>query len=380
MRLNDYTNKLLSLLIIILMLIVNLIFTNKVVVKNTGFGFPIFITIVGFVLVYIGSAYAYSESFTSIFKVSYYYLILLLFFALLNSQKSDSRFIESIVFQINIVGFIYAQLYIIQSTLFSLKGLLFLNITNSLDVNNMQSFSSYISGFQRFQVPGDFIAFAILIAAFDAVMKITKSGFAYVALLVELICLLCVCQTRGYIIACGLFLVIIFPLFHSKVIKTSFIVFAVTGAIIALHSSLFGAQRADSTGVRLQAIPYYAGKIFMNKFFGIGFANDNQFFVLNHGYATSDPVRPGAYYLDDMGLFGFISVWGCTGLISIGFFISSFIKNFVRSRYKIMSSGIIIFLIASNVTMSSFDPQRIMYFPLILFILYFLQNNSEFAD
>lgn len=81
-----------------------------------------------------------------------------------------------------------------------------------------------------------------------------------------------------------------------------------------------------------------------------------------------------------MGLFGFISVWGCTGLISIGFFISSFIKNFVRSRYKIMSSGIIIFLIASNVTMSSFDPQRIMYFPLILFILYFLQNNSEFAD
>lgn len=88
MRLNDYTNKLLSLLIIILMLIVNLIFTNKVVVKNTGFGFPIFITIVGFVLVYIGSAYAYSESFTSIFKVSYYYLILLLFFALLNSQKS----------------------------------------------------------------------------------------------------------------------------------------------------------------------------------------------------------------------------------------------------------------------------------------------------
>lgn len=382
---NGYFVKYLSLSLIFMILIINMCFKNSNTISNF-FGFPIMVLLISVLIITLTSTLRYNQNFFQTISSSYYYLTLLLyyFFSRYFSSKDEISFLMN---TIKNVGAIYAGILIIQIIWYFKTGQYFLDVsTKGLAVNGYV-FPSNITGsfslIPRIQRPADFIVFSFLIQNIIMCNKRWRFNLKDIVFYVlEFSYILFISQTRMYILFSVLCLLMLVLMKLPPVVRKASTVLALF-LILIFHSFIlskvgfFDENRTASTLIRSLELKYYLPLTFSNWGMGLGFANDTQYYLLNHGVISSS-VTAG-FYTDDIGILGIIVQLGIFGVIIVGLFIiylsvaaTKLIKN---NAFYFMY----LYLIVTSISLSLLNVQRIFYFPIILFLITDLLKNKESA-
>jgi len=369
--LNSYVKKYISLFLIIILVAINIPLVAKLLfTRRLPFKIPIILLFVLTVIEGIWSMKFYGQSLLTSFTAMYYFFILLLYFVLLAMYKRGGNVNKWFKFIIWI-GTIYSGLLIIQD--FLLKyGIELMNLSNdSLQVE----YGSRMAIFYRIKNPADFISFSILILFIFYVNNKFDVKF-FLALAVNFVYIIFISQTRMYMIIDSLLLIILLTIKLDKINKFLTLIYIYLLSFIGIITSskvilgfITGARRM-SYSVRIEAINFYYNVSMNNGVLGIGFPNTSDTLNVLHGNGLT--FLGYQYYLDDIGILGFIFTFGIFGVfILIGFILSIF-KVFIISKHKFILLLPIIYVAMTSISASLFNIQRIMYLPFAFFIIYLI--------
>lgn len=382
---SNYLVKYLSLFLIIIMLLINLIFSNSLHSKLT-FGIPIFFLLASVVIITIFSSYHYSQTILGTGRLSYYYFIIMLYYFLLYYFFSTKN-IHFLASTIRLIGVIYSGILIIQILLYLKTGTFFLNTSSTglnLSSNILDNDTTiFISGIPRIQQPADFIMFSFLITNIEMSNKKQRISFKNIIFYVlQLSYLLFIAQTRMYIILSAL-IIILLVLYKINSRKRIFLGILMLVGIGIFHKYIlykfgfFSENRSASTLIRFDELQYYIPQIFSNHGFGIGFADDMEYYFLNHGTFYNADVS--SFYFDDIGIMGNMAQLGILGIMSIIVLIYYLMNFYLKSNNKIIILFIYLYLFVTSISLSVLNVQRIIYLPLTLYFVtsLFKQGNNN---
>ncbi|WP_157243775.1 hypothetical protein [Paenibacillus jilunlii] len=142
-------------------------------------------------------------------------------------------------------------------------------------------------------------------------------------------------------------------------------------------SSFMTGDRVSSTLIRSQEILFYSRQIFSNGIIGRGFIDISSpdYVLLNHG-----PF--GTYNTSDIGIIGFLSIYGLCGGLFLVFTIRKIIrtlKNNKENALQLKSIELITlcpYFLLVSLTLFYTDIQRLIYLPIILTIFEFAHKES----
>lgn len=329
------------------------------------------------------SSIVYHQSILTSLSISYYYLMILGYFAFHNFfLKSDNIkwFFRLIIYS----SFFLSVSKIIQSFLAGKVGKIVLGSYSTVDKNNLLSFSSNIVGFVRLPSASDFVFFGSMLLILTFLMKEIKVRHKFTILLFNIFFLFIVSQTRTYvlIILVIMFSVVLFKL--SSKFKQLSIIMLFFGAIVGVFFSIYlieqlgfftTGDRSASYTVRLSAIQYYLAQFSNNGVFGIGFASESEFFLLNHGYSFD--YGRSVFFMDDVGIIGFLAVFGKLGVSWIIVFLSELFKQVIYARNRKIVMLLVLTLLATSVSVIYLNVQRIFFFVFVLLIIDFFVHEHD---
>ncbi|WP_240051059.1 hypothetical protein [Lacticaseibacillus paracasei] len=315
----------------------------------------------------------YQISLRKAFNFSYYYPIVVYFFPFAWLVKSDfSSVLKSFKF------FAYLELLILltQDLVLSLSGKLFL----SFDPFGQQMFMD--SG--RIMAGNDFLLLACFIIVLARKLKHTLPSYLGVLFFLGLVFHLFFFTKSRMLFLLMIAILGVAIFFNSskgftKPVRLIFYVFCF-GGLLALMNVLiakmnfFSGDRAASGQVRLQAIAYYLNNLGINKWFGFGFTPYSD--QIGGG---GQGVDGGVFYTSDVGMIGFIAIFGALGVLFAILFLLSFVR-FLRTFGDFSAKLIVIvYIFGQWISLSSFDVSRILIFPIALgFLIGFKEYfNSE---
>ncbi|SDM31238.1 hypothetical protein SAMN05216191_11183 [Paenibacillus jilunlii] len=344
---------------------------------------PIVIFLFSTIVISIMSMLIYNQSILSVLRVSYFYYIILLFYFLSYFCWKDKKNYHFLINSIILFGTIYSILLIVQYLFFK-SGLDAFLIFND---ENLVVLSKSIN--PRIARPADFIAFSSVLLFSKIVtgnaFSINKSKL-WILLLIELIYILLVSQTRMYIIALLISFSISVLFIKRRNQGMSIVVYIILVPVIFLmandslskfFSSFMTGDRVSSTLIRSQEILFYSRQIFSNGIIGRGFIDISSpdYVLLNHG-----PF--GTYNTSDIGIIGFLSIYGLCGGLFLVFTIRKIIrtlKNNKENALQLKSIELITlcpYFLLVSLTLFYTDIQRIIYLPIILTIFEFAHKES----
>ncbi|WP_235805600.1 hypothetical protein [Liquorilactobacillus oeni] len=365
---------------------------NEVGIKNNAslnFKAPIVLTVIVTTVMMIWSSYTYEQSLFSSFTASYYYFILLFYFFI--DKASDSRIINKIIVFSRSMGFIYSVLLIAQSLLYT-KGIKFM-VLQDAGTNNIMASNTIHGGLNvdsaaiifnmvRIKEPADFISFTLLIILIDVIAQNKLVFNNFLPICVEFFYLIFVSQTRVYIIVDTILFAVTLLILLYKYSKVEFIILLTFMIIIfivgtfALIIWFTEGSRQVSYSVRMDAIRYYLGEVPKGSIFGIGFPNTQWSTDVLHGNLLN--FLGYEYYLDDVGIIGFYTVFGISGILIIILFIAKFITVVYKGYNKDVTVILLLFVCLTSISLFMFNVQRIVYLPFIFVLVnYFASNNSD---
>lgn len=389
-NINSYSVKYLSVFIVLFACFIGFLEFN-VNSKNSrqglslkfGFLIPVILLIIFTVFVTVKSSGIYRQTFFSTLGLSYFYFLILGYFAFHNFF---SKF-ENIVWFFKIIvysSFILSISKIIQSYLAGSYGIIVFGSYSTVDKNNLMSMSTDIPGFIRLPSASDFIFFGSFLLILTVLNKDIKIAHKYIILAVNIFFLSIVSQTRTYILIIAIF---IFSVLLIKIMKNNkkmsiFIIFfgALAGIILVYYlferlGFISDSNRSSSYTVRMDAIQYYLSQFNLNDIFAIGFASDKQFILLNHGYSLF--YGKSVYYMDDVGVFGYLAVFGKLGVVWLVTFIVCLIKQIIYAKNRVMVVFLSGAIIATSGTLILLNVQRFFYFVFLLLLIDFFVQDDE---
>lgn len=383
---NSYTSKYLTVMLIVIFLFINygnLLFKNteKLKMGNLSlFYTPIIALLVYVVFLIFNSKFVYQQSLFSSITASYYYFILCFYFVFVGKTRDNISF-EFLTNTVVFIGTVYSLLLILQGVLYS-KGLEILNIGQDGLSVEAPTFGVNIA---RIKEPADFISFTILILLVKIILKKKSALFLWILTFFNLCYVVLVSQTRVYILIDVLLITIVILTLINRVNHKIFllslaviILLAILG-VSGIFSWFLVGNRQISYSVRIDAIRYFLHEVPRNSPLGIGFPNAlwNQYML--HGNLLT--FLGYQYYLDDIGIFGFYTVFGILGIFILLLFFLDFFRSFMYSHHKVISFIIIVYVVTTSGTLLLFNVQRILYLPILLYILdYVCRNGIEELD
>ncbi|MBZ5986783.1 hypothetical protein [Leuconostoc gelidum] len=333
------------------------------------------------VVVWLGSSLTYTQTILTTFQNMYWYFVFpFLYFGLKNYLIEDNHFVE---FDRIIVlsGIIVSVLYLLYS-----KNILTLHPNAVIDIQNLSSGKAQY-GFSRFQAPSDFLFFVSFYLSATALVGIKRFNVKYVIQQALLIAnLFFVGQVRVYFaISILLFMFVLFMKFVNKFKKIKIILillgmFAGLALILLMIKKLNffgGGTRQASSIVRSEEISYYLSHAFDNSLFGLGFADINNYYYLIRGFSPT--YQAPVFYLEDVGVFGFLSIFGALGVLYLIIFLNEIIRIVKYNENGIVVPIIIMTYLATYFTLIPLNASRITLMPFYLIIITILSRgkNSE---
>ncbi|USI45203.1 hypothetical protein [Leuconostoc mesenteroides] len=134
-------------------------------------------------------------------------------------------------------------------------------------------------------------------------------------------------------------------------------------------------DRSASYTVRLDAIRYYLSQFSNNGVFAIGFAHDPEFLLLNHGYSLT--YGRSIYYMDDIGIIGFLAVFGKLGIAWIIIFLSELLKQILYAGNRKIVMLLCFTVLATSGTLVYLNVQRIFYLVFVLLLVDFFVHERN---
>ena len=386
---SGYSQKKLMLVIVIIYFIVSKLLTiNSQSARTSFFGLSIFLLLSMVIVITFLSAKTYNQSILSTFLTSYYFFIILLYFPIKKSLKSFQAmyWLLSIV---SMFGFWMSLIKIVQSVAKSFLNVNLFSLNASVDAVSSNPMRFTFLHFVRLASASDFVFFSLIllmIGSFIFKEHFTNLNF-WTLFITDVFYIVVIGQTRMYIMMTAVTVAImLFIKLRSRdksnnlILFTIFIVLgsAVTAFLISKVDLTIG-DRAISLSIRRDAINYFIRNINYNGFYGFGFARDDLYGYLVHGSTSLwwGGIIQSGYNYDDVGLFGFLAIFG---YLSIPFFIVFFfqaLKSILNSKFKLLSLLVVLVIVMSLVSTSLFNPQRILYLPFYLAILcWFAKSNG----
>lgn len=378
---NSYSSKYLSLLIIFILLIVNFIYSifrrpiRQEIKTKRYFDVPILILLFFVIMLIFISCRKYQQPLFSSITASYYFFILIFYFVLrkyFNDESSMNFITEATIY----TGTIYSAVLIVQGFVYS-KGIELLNIgINGLRVED----SAFLFNIVRIKAPADFISFTIVIILIKILTSHRHRYSLWCYLAINLVYIIVVSQTRVYILidlalAGIVILLLISNISYRLSIFSTLVIICIAIFISAsLFTSFTVGSRQMSYSVRLDAIKFFLSEVPKGTLFGIGFPNT----VMNTGLLHGDllTILGYQYYLDDVGIIGFYTIFGWASILVVLLFTISFIRSFLNSEHRSIIFLILFYVIATSTTLLLLNVQRILYLPLLLFIANYNFRNG----
>lgn len=135
-------------------------------------------------------------------------------------------------------------------------------------------------------------------------------------------------------------------------------------------SIMFGnSSRGISLSIRQEAIKYYVQNISLHKWFSMGFVRDDLFSDLVHNTHIDFAGNIYSYNYDDVGMIGLIAQYGWLGVLDITIYFLTTVSIFIKSHSKYLFLIVFVLLFGSWISTSLFDPQRILYLPILLVLV-----------
>lgn len=372
---NSNVNKYAILIISIIIWLISFIYkqNNHPIENNNNLQFSISTLVFSIILliVLLGSSLIYGQTIFNTFQNMYWYFIFpLLYFGLKEYLKNKDNFVKFnniIVF----VGVVYALLYLLYS-----KNIITLHTNAVIDIQNMAAAKAQY-GFTRLQASSDFIFFVSFCMSSTTLMGIKKLNIKFVIQQFILIAnLFFVGQVRVYFaIALILFVFVLF-IKNINLFKKTRSILMIFGVIAGAFLVIFminklnffgGGDRQASSIVRSEEISYYLSHMYDNKLFGLGFPDMSTNYYLIRGFSPT--YQAAVYYLEDVGIFGFIAIFGILGIFYFILFIDELIKIIVNSKYKFIIIVILLAYLATYLTLIPLNVSRIMLMPFYLIIV-----------
>lgn len=330
-------------------------------------------------IVWLGTSLTYAQTVLITFQNMYWYFVFpFLYFGLKNYLTDNTNFIK---FDKIIVlsGVIVSVLYLLYS-----KHIIILHPNAVIDVQNL-AMGKEQYGFSRFQAPSDFIFFVSFYMSSTALMNIKRFNVKYIFQQIILIVnLFFVGQVRVYF-AISL-LLCVFVLFMKgmnkfKKIKIVFVVLGIiagTALILLMIKKLNffgGGARQASSIVRSEEISYYLSHTYDNKVFGIGFPDINNYYYLIRGFSPT--YQASVFYLEDVGVFGFLAIFGVLGILYLVLFLNDLIKTVVFNENRIIMLIVLLSYLATYFTLIPLNASRITLMPFYLIIVTVLSRSKN---
>ncbi|MFT9030856.1 MAG: hypothetical protein ABF415_05185 [Leuconostoc pseudomesenteroides] len=390
-NINSYSVKYLSTFLVFIACLVRLIeYKSNSSIKNNGqinFSVSLLLLLLFSTFITYQSSIVYKQTILTSFSISYYYLFVLGYFAFHNFFTR----LENIKWFFGLI--IYSSVFlsitkIIQSYLAGKFGKIVFGSYSTVDKNNLITLSSDIVGFVRLPSASDFVFFASMLLVITFLFKKISIKNKFTILFVNIFFLFIVSQTRTYVL---IILVLIFGVVLIKVsseFKQFSIVVLLFGVIGGVFFSLYLVEqmgfittggRSASYTVRLDAIQYYLSQFSNNGVFAIGFAHDPEFLLLNHGYSLA--YGRSIYYMDDIGIIGFLAVFGKLGILWLIVFLSELLKQILHAGNKKIVMLLCFTVLATSGTLVYLNIQRIFYLVFLLLLVDFFvhERNLEGA-
>jgi len=375
---NSYSVKNATLIVVLLLL--PMLFKYRGHLYGS-FTFSTILLLIFTLYIAFNSMTTYTQGFTETFKLYGYIFIIFIYWELRHVILTTDVFRFFLKTTIAL-GTINAAIQSFNSFVVMHFGKNLLFQSSNVDADNIIQKAKVVSGFVRVQTPADFIYFSLL-ALFTFVIFFKGELVAskiYSIYFVISFYIIFVSQTRVYELLLAIITIIFITIRWRELLKKWFVlaipavagIFVVGIFIVFQKLSFTSGDRVASLNVRIEAINYYLSHAKDNGIFGIGFASDNQYFLLNHGY--SQTFQKSAYYFDDVGVVGFLGKYGFLGYVYLLFLLIDLIKNLVFSKEKLYSIVVIFSLLITSVSLIYLDPQRILFLPLTFLLLTYASN------
>lgn len=372
-----YPDSFIQLLFITFFIFINLLLLFRIKINNRGYFrnciyFFLFYVIIEMII----SLFVYKQSLFHVIIQSYYYFTFLSYFIYIKLIKNEKDILitKKIIIY---VATILISIFIIQTILHK-SGLYFINI-QIIERNNRL----------RITLFAILINIAFLISYGEVLKNGIKTSKLFIFnFIIALYFIIFIQQTRSIILIIAICIFIGFLVKFLRYIKKGtkellfliIICFSFLGTItIFPYTSMYESLEKDYGVVaREQAIDFYIAQIKEKPLFGMGIIKPikgDQSYSLVHG-----PL--GIYYKDDVGIIGFVNNFGIIGL---GWYIFIMYKSYklLRRLYinKLLNQNIelllvYIYIVCSTGNIIIMDPQRILFFPLLLSLLEVQVNNE----
>lgn len=366
---SEYSKKI-ELFIFILMFIIMLFFGN---IKNhvkKNFMIAFVILIIAVFSIGIASSAVYKQGFLSTIGTYYsYYLVLAYFpFSVFLSNKYNMKWFYNIMIR---MSFCYLVLQIIQGLVYRMTHIVFLFYTPVALQN--------INTLQRFTEGTEIVTFvAILISIKPFLLKEKWKLLDYVTIFLIVNFHIFFSQGRMYLIIVifSITLSVLLQLYMSKYKTIFYVLTPLIGIICVVFFGklISGLNFTGTTGsrsasyiMRTYSYEYFFNHFFYNHWFGIGFADPNQYQWLLKGSVGVD-AGGGLMTYQDVGIVGTTAILGLSSLIFFGIVILKLIIILLRGKNKEITMIISMYIVVSLISLSPLDTGRIFPFILLLAI------------
>ncbi|WP_367376894.1 hypothetical protein [Lactiplantibacillus plantarum] len=332
--------------------------------------------LVGTIVVAVGSAIIYHQTFITGISGFYGFLIIPLGYWAL--APFFERYDNVVWFYKMCVIFcsVYLFLQFGQALIYKISGSIFLQYTQSA-LQNVYSLG-------RFTESIDFITFVSIFVSVKPFLigeKWSKSEITLILLIIMYHAFISMGRMYLLITVSVFCLAVLFlqKKLISSITLTAFLIgimYFLPTLIERIFSIFTEGSRASSYTIRTYGIDYYYNHIFFNGWFGMGFPDPGIYNWLLHGAIGFD-LGAGLMNYADLGLLGTSAILGMVGLIIIIYLIVLMVISIVRGQNKkalwILNLGIF----GEFFTLSPFDMQRAWLFSLTLLLIDFTWNNTR---
>lgn len=368
-NLNSYHRKKLILFLVILFLMTVLGKKIKLYFLKNVILFCIF-----FIFINLISMLVYNQYPLELFEINYYYWIILLYIPLSYLFIKNHEYYDFFQKMMIIFGTLYSLLLILEylSLNFGLPNILVFN-ENTLVL---------LSGNGNFRIarPADFIAFSTLYLLYNIYIKEHNKKFI-ICLMFNLFYIFVISQTRIYMVAISVIILVLLIqkrnikniiFINLPILLAGIIIFSYGNSLQKFYNSFVSGDRLESTTTRLQEFKFFSNQLFNNVVFGRGFVSssnpEGNYLNFGEGFIFNS---------SDIGLIGFLSVFGILGIIFLVLLIKKICKGYIflkkhKSKNFILYKIICIYSLFTLTSTFYFDIQRILYLPLLLSTLEYL--------
>ncbi|CCG90603.1 putative membrane protein [Pediococcus pentosaceus IE-3] len=345
--------------------------------------------LISWVAILLATVSIYGQSIVKTLFVSYYFLLLILYFPFSEALSSKESW-RTLIKIFSDFAFILSLIKIFQSLMISKFNKVFFFMSNN-DYNTATSLRFVKFGFTRMPSPTDFVFISLLLTLFSVFIGLklfTKWRYRlYIG--VYIIFIFLIGQTRSYIIMTILVLLLYALWLINKHFGKDLVILTV--GILAIPvlflmtkfiiNIIFGnSSRGISLSIRQEAIKYYLQNISLHKWFSLGFVRDDLFSNLVHNTHIDFAGNVYSYNYDDVGVVGLIAQYGWLGILNISIYFLTTLSIFIKSHSKYLLLFIFVLLFGSWTSVSLFDPQRIFYLPILLVLIDSIGNNILKSD